>query len=71
MGPNKKWQQGFLSSIYYLDDFKSYCHDYTKEYASFTLAGAVNAVVIFRKQLLQVHYVYWHLSMTRLHFSGR
>ena len=31
-----KWEQGFLSSIYYLGDFKTCCQDYTKKYASFT-----------------------------------
>ena len=32
MGPNKKNQQGFLNSKYYLDDIKTICQDYTKTY---------------------------------------
>ena len=36
----EKWQQGFSTSIYYLDDFKTCCQDYTQKYASFTLAVA-------------------------------
>ena len=28
----EKWQQGFLSSKYYLDDIKSICQDYIQKY---------------------------------------
>jgi len=37
----EKWQQGFLSSIYYLYDFKTCCQDYTQKYASFIFADAL------------------------------
>ena len=32
MGPIRKWQQGFLSSKYNLDDIKTICQDYTEKY---------------------------------------
>ena len=41
----EKWQQGFLSSKYYLEYIKTICQDYTQKYASFTFDDirAVNA----------------------------
>ena len=41
----KKWQQGILSSIYYLDDFNICCQDNTQTYASFTLADALVTMI--------------------------
>ena len=48
MGPNNKWQQGFLSSIYYLDDFKSCCQDYTQKYGKIELFDIYRRTISYR-----------------------
>ena len=52
MGPNRK-KQGFLSSKYYLDDFKSSCKDYTQKltrlnYLTFT-DGLTRELTVYLK----------------------
>ena len=40
-----KWQQPFLGSIYYLDDFKTCCQDYTQKYDKIELLDIYRRIV--------------------------
>ena len=55
IGPNiKQWQQGFLSSIYYLDDFKTCCQDYTQKHDKIELFDIYRRYICYSKQGVEV-----------------